>query len=491
MPDPLNGETKHLKFIRLAIGCAFLLSSAAIIAAARGDLWLDEIWSLAFAHDARSAADIFLHYHHDNNHPLCTLFLYCVGEPDCLYVYRLLSVLSGIGAVLLAGFVAKEEWGYPEALCSVVLIGSSYPLLLYFSEARGYAPAIFFGLAAYAALRHNLRSRHWATLVLFWPASILGMLSHATFIMLSASLFLASLAHQVQAHESIRRGIMRLLAQHYVPLTFFAWWYVFYLKDMEIGGGPVYRTWAVIGQASALIFGLPDAVAFHVANITAFHAVAIIFILLVVVPGVAILYWRHDLQWIFFLAMLLIMPAAMLILSRPKFLYFRYFIICFPFFLLLLAQLACHCSRLCPPRWRWLAFAPIVLVVAGQIPRDYHLLVTGRGDYSAALEYILAASPDGPITVGSDHDFRNGMVIGFYAHRITGGERLRYLDQSRWLVESPEWIFAHNQDRTFQPIQEHALKGIGVYRLIKVFPFSGISGWNWVLYRRSFEPPAP
>ncbi|NJL58470.1 MAG: hypothetical protein HC887_01260 [Desulfobacteraceae bacterium] len=128
---------------RLALPGVFLLSSALIISAARGDLWLDEIWSLSFALTSHSLTDIFTQFRHDNNHVLNTLFLYCIGEQKMLWVYRLFSVVSGIGSVFLGAYIAKKNWGYPEALCSAVLIGTSYPLVIYYSEARGYAPAIF------------------------------------------------------------------------------------------------------------------------------------------------------------------------------------------------------------------------------------------------------------------------------------------------------------------------------------------------------------
>jgi hypothetical protein len=61
--------------MRGACWLAFLLSSALIVAAARGDLWLDELVSLSFARNAHSIADIFVRFPYDNNHPLNTLFL--------------------------------------------------------------------------------------------------------------------------------------------------------------------------------------------------------------------------------------------------------------------------------------------------------------------------------------------------------------------------------------------------------------------------------
>ena len=56
-----------------------------IVAAARGDLWLDEIWSLLFVRASRSVTDLFARFRHDNNHLLNTLFLYYLGERKTLF----------------------------------------------------------------------------------------------------------------------------------------------------------------------------------------------------------------------------------------------------------------------------------------------------------------------------------------------------------------------------------------------------------------------
>jgi hypothetical protein len=455
---------------------AFLLSSVVIIAAARGDLWLDEIWSLSFARDAHSVADIFVRFQHDNNHPLNTLFLYYVAEQETLFVYRLLAVLSGIGSVFLVGYIAAKEWGYPEALCSIMLTGTCYPLVLYFSEARGYAPAILFGLASYAVLRANLRHFRLGRLALFWVTSILGILSHATFLMLTMAFFVGSLAHEVYVVGSFKQKSVRFVAHHFPPLVFFAWWYMFFLQNMIIGGGPVYSTWAVIGQSSALLLGFPDESSFRIA--------AMVFVLALVVLGANNLRQERDMQWPFFVTILFFSPALLLIFMNPKYLYFRYFIVCFPFFFLLLSYFGCKCYRLCPNRWRWLLFFAITILVAGQAQRDYLLFKLGRGGYSAALEYISERSQKGIVRVGTDHDFRNQVLFNFYAPRIVTRNNLRYVERRRWSKESPDWILTHSQDVTHQYPKELVITGIGSYRLITEYRFSGISGWSWFLYRR-------
>lgn len=452
------------------------LSAAAVIAAARGDLWLDEVTSLSFAVNARSFPDIFTVFHHDNNHPLNTLFLYFAGSQRNLFVYRLLAVFSGIGSILLIGHMARRDWGRLEAFCSVVLAGTSYPLLLYFSEARGYAPAVFFGLAAYRILRVNLHDFGIFRLVLFWSTSILGMLSHATFFMLTVSFIVWDLAYEIQNSGILRQKAARFIAHHSLPLAFFGWCYLFFLQNMVIDGGPVYSTWTVIGQTCSLLLGLPDTAGFHKAGI--------VLVLAVTAAGSTSLYIRRDAVWIFFPAIIVLAPALMLLVNHPQHLYFRYFFVCFPFFLLLLARLLSDWYRSPSVSLRWISMIALALFVIGQMPRDYLLLKFGRGEYAAALEYIVENSPgDMIVPVGSDHDFRNKILFDFYAGRVLAGNRLRYIEKSQWDKNPPGWIIRHSQQLNYYPEKDIEIRGIGKYHLERTYGFSGYSGFRWFLFR--------
>lgn len=464
--------------IRLFTCAAFLLSAIAIVVAARGDLWLDEIWSLLFAREAKSIAEVFLRFPNDNNHPLNTLFLYCLGDQSALFAYRIFSVLSGLGSLLIAGYVARRDWGRTEALFAVVLMGTCSPLLLYFSEARGYAAAILFGLAAYATLGLTPVRRSWVQYALFWITSILGMLSHATFLILSFAFALWSAAQQIQSKDR-RLTARRFFVLHTPPFLFFAWWYVVFLKNIVIGGGEQWVLWDVIGRASVLILGLPDMPALRVA--------APVFVFILVALGSAALFRQHDMRGIFFSAAIVIAPALLLAVTSPECLYFRYFIVCFPFFILLLAYLLGRCFCCFPKRWRWLAFAALSAFLMGQAPRDCLLLKSGRGQYAAALEFIVDHSAGRNVFIGSDHDFRNKVVFDFYAPRVAGNGNLHYVDQPRWRSQPPDWLLTQQFDVTNVPQNKIVLKGIGEYALVKEYNYSGIlefSGWNWFLLKR-------
>jgi len=475
-PSPGTTGGTASRHLRIAFWLAILLSSALIIAAARGDLWFDELLSLSFARTSRSIADIFVRLHYDNNHPLNTVFLHWVGVHESLFIYRSLAVLSGIGSLLLVAYLAGRSWGSREALCSLVLTGTSYPLLLYFSEARGYAPAIFFALAAYALLQENQRCFHPARMVLFWAASILGVLSHATFIMATLAFCLGSLVQAIPAPGSWKQKSLRFAAHHGPPLVFFAWWNGFFLRDLVVVGGPIYPKWEVLAQASELLLGFPDGLGFA--------GVAMACVLGLVAAGVVGLLRARDTRWGFFLAMLCVSPAVLLFATRPVYLYFRYFILCFPFFYLLLARVICEWFRAWPNWGRWLLAAAVAMMVAGQAPRVGALISLGRGSYSRALARIAKCSPQEVVYLGGDHDFRNHLLFAFYAPRVPGGSRLHYIERPHWNEYPPDWFILESQDLAYQPPRELAVNDLGKYQLADEYRYSGISGWGWFVLRR-------
>jgi hypothetical protein len=475
----LCNRIKSLRPIHLSLVLALMFSSILIITAARGDLWLDEIWSISFAGESHSIADIFTHFQHDNNHPLNTLFLYFMGHQESLFLYRLFAVTSGIASVFLVGWIAEKEWGWPEALCAVILTSTSFPLLLYYSEARGYAPAIFFVLASYMLLSLNFRRFSKKRLPLFWATSILGLLSHGTFVIGTIAFCIWTIAHEVRSVGKFREKLFRFMSYHTPPILFLMWWYAFFLKGMKYGGGPEYPIWDVITQASGLLLGFPDA--------PGLFSLAIICTFFFITAGVIALRREQDERWIFFLTMLCISPAILLILAHPNIIYFRYFVVCFPFFYLLLSHLICKYYRICSNLWRCLIVTAFAILLAGQGLQDGLLLRFGRGNYSAALEYIEKNSLKDVVNVGSDHDFRNKMLFDFYNARMVFKNKLRYIEQDNWLKESPDWIITHSQDTTYQCPEKLVIKNVGIYYFTKEYKFSGISGWNWFLFRRKIS----
>ena len=123
-------------------------SAAAVrVAASLDDFWLDEIWSWTFATRVHSAYQILTDLRHDNNHFLNTWIIYLIGTERHWIFYRLPAVMAGIMTVGLCGLFAKR-WGHVEALTALIMTGSSFFLIQYSSEARGYAYVMLFSIAS-------------------------------------------------------------------------------------------------------------------------------------------------------------------------------------------------------------------------------------------------------------------------------------------------------------------------------------------------------
>ncbi|OGK13306.1 MAG: hypothetical protein A2W80_02895 [Candidatus Riflebacteria bacterium GWC2_50_8] len=467
-PQPDNTDIFSLS--RMLLWSAF---SLLIVAAARGDLWLDEIWSLGFALDSNSVADIFCRFRHDNNHVLNTLYLYLVRGADDFLVFRTLSVLAGIASLWLLTHIAAG-WGKVQAMLVLVLAGSSYPLLLYFSEARGYALAICMSLVAFISIHKYYETSAKAYLAVFWLASCAGIMAHATFLMVTISLLIAGFAAKTNHDSNNATSPVRRLAPHLPVIGFFAWWYNFYLINMEFGGGPIFSGSQLFGQTAAFLLGFPD-------SSTSQLLAAILMVLLTVV-GLRRLYQAGG-NWQTFSGVLVLAPVFMLIATQPAFLYFRYFVICFPFFYLLLAFLINDCWN-SYPRLRSLLILLLAFMLIGHWQRNFSLLTNGRGNYTAAVAIMLAENGDQPFLVGSDHDFRNPTLLHYYAMRREAAARLQYVQTRDWHKRPPEWFIGHSMNPVAKPAITHSIEGVGKFVLVGNWSSAPVSGFHWYLYRR-------
>src|SRR6476659_9216811 len=178
----------------LAIAAAsFVVGAVVRVLAAQNDLWFDEVWTLQLLRErVRSFGDVFVNIKHSNNHHLVSLWMWLVGQNASALMYRVPSVLASIGTVALAGFIgARRSW--LEGYIAVILTSSSYLLVHYGTEARGYSLAIFFVLLAWYALQQFEERRSWIWIIAFWSAVVLGFLANLEFALCCAGLFVWAL----------------------------------------------------------------------------------------------------------------------------------------------------------------------------------------------------------------------------------------------------------------------------------------------------------
>jgi len=132
---------------------SFAIGAVVRVFAAQNDLWFDEVWTLQLLRErVHSFGDVFINFKHSNNHHLCSLWMWLVGQNAGALMYRLPSVLASIGTVALAGLIGlRRSW--LEGCVAVILTSWSYLLIHFGTEARGYSLVIFFALFACYALQ--------------------------------------------------------------------------------------------------------------------------------------------------------------------------------------------------------------------------------------------------------------------------------------------------------------------------------------------------
>jgi len=490
-PAAASGTPRGQWYVLYAVVAVF---GAVRFACLCNDLWLDEIWSLNLVGQARSPVEIVTRLWHDNNHPLNSLFLYLLGPAQAGWAYRLLSWFTGTATVALAGLIGRRLWhllhpgddlarARAAGLITAVLVGGSYFLIHYSSEARGYAPAVGFGFLAIYALLHGAGRPVGGWAAVYGLACILGLLSHLVAFQVLLGGLAWSVAETVRTRQRWRNRLVQLACWHLVPWLFLGFYYLGFVRKLEIGGGPALALSTVLGQLSAYSLGFPAGLGTLVA----------LPVFLAVVAVAIVLIWRRDRALGgFFLTVIFVAPALGLLGSRFVLLYPRYFIVSAAAGLLIagyaLARLWCSGRA---------GRAACGLVLAGFLlgggVHAARLLRDGRGQYQAALRYVGTHTPTRTITLSSDSDFRNVAVIAYYAKAVGPAHYLQYYSTTNLPPGGPQWVVLHRLDGEPPPNADLLAADGGHYRQEGVYPHAPLSGWTWYLFRNldaNVLPPA-
>jgi len=391
--------------LRKAAAAAILLLGIALrLRGVFTDFWLDEIWGLRIALDAPSWLALITRIHADTNHPLVSMYMRAIGPAQHWEWYRAFSLLCGIGTMLL---IRDRMYRMLAAL--------SFPLIVYSSEARGYAPAAFFLLLAYVTRRR----------LVFGMAIVLAILSHLSAVGVYLGFLVADLWRAGTLACPPARGQARVpvLHRHVGPLAFCVWYFFIKVRHLVSGGGP---RWT------------PDPFVLAIGILT----------LAIVIAEIVRRIRARDAEAIFFAVAIIVGPLIAAASYRCPCVLPRHFFVCMPFVLILFASFF---ERV--PRW---GIAVFILLNAIQL---VPFMIYGRGQYDRALHDISG-------TVGGDSAFRDRMLIDFYNPSL------------RYGAPRPEWLLIENP------------RPIPGYVLWRTYPYGGVSGWTWYVYRASWSNPA-
>jgi hypothetical protein len=478
----------------MAVG-SFAVGIVVRVLAAQNDLWFDEVWTLELLRErVHSIGDVFTNVKHSNNHHLCSLWMWLVGQNASALVYRLPSVLASIGTIVLAGLIGLRQSRLAGCI-AVILTSWSYLLIHFGTEARGYSLAIFFALLAWYALQEFEERRSWISIILFWSAVVLGFLAHLEFAICFAGLVAWALWRLVRCWSKWRQAVLDLFALFTVPVALMLAFYFVSIRGMEVFGGPPYRRWPLLIKTASYTLGGPGSGS--VAEIIALLAVATL--------SVALIYliFDRDDRWIFY-AVVIVAPLALIAIQRPEQLYVRYLMISVAMSLLLLSS--AHAATL----RRGVAevaigVALLALYVTGNVANTVNLLRFGRGQYLAALIFMETHSNDKRvlITSTSSANLGNGLLVNYYKSYLDRPDDLEYVDQATLKEDyartngfslGAEWLILHSYDLTTQPPRVTDEYG-NSYQLVSIYRGSDLSGSNWLLYhnlnRGSMAPQSP
>ena len=437
------------------------------------ELWLDEIWSVTAVETLRSPLEVFSRFKSDNNHHLNSLWIYAVGPGASAAWYRLAAFVSGLAAVVFAWLIGARD-GKPPALVCALLVATCFPLVAYSSETRGYSLVVAFALGAWYFLQRYLDEPGWRRAWPFWLCTLGGLLSHLTMIYALAG----SLAFTREREQRLKKPLLEQALG--IPALGVALFAVAVWRGTELGGGPPYSLPPVL--ADALAYG---------AGVTAGGVARWLVAGLFLVAFAVSLGWqvrRGDDRWFFSLVSVVAAPVLVLAVSRPPFLFVRYFALQLSLLLLAVGTWVAYGLRLrgTPRLWAIVALSAYLLGNGVALRTFWR---EGRGAHKQALVRMCEETVGRPVTVASDHDFRNRTTLEYHARSLGPGCRVEYVPRTALPTDGADWVILHSLDPDERPRATRLQWGGQRYVFDRSYLAHRLSGLTWHLYRRA--PIAP
>lgn len=464
-----------------------LFGSLLRIVASSNDLWLDEVWVINDIENGINSWNAIIKgaEGRDGSASLYTPIVDLL-QGQRAELLRAPAVFSSIIFLILIYLFSIKDGPFVATL-NLLFVSISFVLVLYGSEARGYSPMLLCALASCLTIEStcNQLSNRTIKLIAFWFISLLGFLFHFSFLNFYVALLLSDLFNCVALSKNISRkdrfNGRDFLLTHIPLIMVFVTFYFFVIRELPPGSGTLSSSMDVVIDTLNVSMGGPLlSIGFPIQSVFCLYSA----LLMVAILGLEVFLQLkdRDTRWLFYLTIIFIVPILIILFFQPRYLAVRYFLSSIVFAYLLLASFVVRVWRL-SIIGKILAFSLTIGFMYGNFTYLNLLLNYGRGQYSIAINYISEATPPQSIsTIGSDHDFRNGMMVNYYK-RKSDKKNIEYIDNQLAQKSAPLWYLVHSQD-----IYKIALGQINIfgntYTLEKTFPFAALSGWSWMLYKR-------
>lgn len=458
----------------LAMSCLVVLAAVLRVRALFTDFWFDEITSYEeFARRAHSVVDIFLSpaFKHDNNQHLNTLLLYVLGEHKSWEIYRLPAFAAGLVTVAVATWIGSRQ-NRTVGWIFGIFVASSFLMVVYTTEARGYAWLLLFGLLMFQALGRYLEAPSLRRAIPFWIWTALGLTAHSTVL----HVYLGAL---LWSGYRLRGRAAEFLRLHTVPALLGAAWAAFVLWGSRVGGGPPWQWKDIADQSLAWTLGYP--LSWIPGALAATAAAA-----LVIWDARSL--WREGSDEGLFTVGVILGPPVFIAALAPPWLFPRYFLISLLFLLLVLAR---SLGRLWQwPRWGLpSAVALVALFVIGNLRSIVPFSTYGHGLASQAVQDIVKANGPGLVTVAGEPVERQvALPIDYYAQLSGLTNRIEFVSQyaaQPALNPKVEWAVVTSQFPCASPASRITLPSVGTFDFRRAYPAYGPSGICWFVYRSS------
>ena len=450
-------------------------------AATRGELWLDELWSLELLRGVTNPLDILVRVRHDNNHPLNSLWLWFLGEPRPAWAYRLPSLLFSVAALVV---VTRRTMQTPEGWRAlwVLLLATSFMMVLYGSEARGYSLAIACALIAYTLAERLPQKPDKKSALALGVVCAVGTLSHAIFVpfVVMLALWIAYL-RMVRIGQGITGAIATAAA--YFPLACAALVAGLFYGRVEVGGAAIVPFAQVAASSLMVMFGGPE-VSSNALPLTVWWLGGSVFVLCCCL--IELYLWNRSRDPMAVLVALnLAAPILAVALVKPSFILTRYFLLPVIFTYLLFARFL---SRLAAQGvlGTVVSFAFLLVFLVGNAMNITPLVTNGRVHYREAFAFLLDSRSD-IITVGGENDFQNQLRLEYFRPIFKDTTRIHYVPNFMQQSTPPHFVILESVD-PFEPFPDKRTFGQhGEYTLQQSYSAPLFSGSRWLIYGRSKE----
>jgi hypothetical protein len=470
----------------LILAMLLLIAAGLRIYGATNDLWLDEVIAINTARQAAAPLDIIATNRTetgsplrlDGQHQLYTLYLYAVGAQNDPVIFRIPSLLAGIGTVLMAWLIGRRRDPL-TAMFAALLVGFSYVLVLYSSEARGYALELFFAFVGFYTLDRYLEDNRWPFAVLFAASAMLGLLSQLTFICFYLAALTWCAYRLLVSRAGFRRVLLVAVWCHAAPLLFLAWLYDVHIRDMgTVGGTPSPSLIHSYGTALAWALGPPST--------SALMFLACVIAVVALYAGIARLWREKSDSFVVYLGVILVFPILLIVARGSDIVYVRYFLLSIGFLVLLCAVLLSSLYR-----HGRLGRAACALLLVAYVASNGGQMATlfqyGRGQYREAMRYMKEHANRSPVLIGGTQDYGTGTELRYYGPTVLGSDASwRYLPHGTWPPEGPEWLVCEVE--SFEaPVPPQATfdDGRHTYEFVQTFRTAPLTGLHWFLYHQT------